>query len=46
MVDYLALVGDSSDDIPGVAGIGPKTAQPLIQQFGHLESIYENIDKI
>ncbi|MCB9206912.1 MAG: DNA polymerase I [Ignavibacteriales bacterium] len=46
MVDYLALVGDSSDDIPGVAGIGPKSAQPLIEQFGTLESIYENIDKI
>jgi DNA polymerase-1 len=46
MVDFLALVGDSSDDIPGVAGIGPKTAQPLIQQFGTLENIYENIDKI
>ncbi|MCB0752429.1 MAG: DNA polymerase I, partial [Ignavibacteriae bacterium] len=46
MVDYLALIGDSSDDIPGVAGIGPKTAQPLIDQFGHLENIYENIDKI
>ena len=46
MIDFLALVGDSSDDIPGVAGIGPKTAQPLIEQFGHIESIYENIDKI
>ncbi len=46
MVDYLALVGDSSDDIPGVAGIGPKTAQPLIEQFGTLENIYNNIDKI
>lgn len=46
MVDFLALVGDSSDDIPGVAGIGPKTAQPLIAQFGHIESIYENLDKI
>jgi len=46
MIDYLALVGDSSDDIPGVAGIGPKTAQPLIQQFGTIESIYKNIDSI
>ena len=46
MVDYLALVGDSSDDIPGVAGIGPKTAQPLILRFGTLENIYNNIDKI
>jgi len=46
MIDFLALVGDSSDDIPGVAGIGPKTAQPLIDQFGSIEKIYENIDKI
>ena len=46
MIDYLALVGDASDDIPGVAGIGPKTAIPLLQQFGTLENIYENIDNI
>lgn len=46
MVDYLALVGDSSDDIPGVAGVGPKTAQPLIDKFGTLENIYNNIDRI
>ncbi|MFZ1289688.1 MAG: 5'-3' exonuclease H3TH domain-containing protein, partial [Melioribacteraceae bacterium] len=46
MVDYLALVGDSSDDIPGVAGIGPKSAQPLIQKFGNLENIYKNLENI
>ncbi len=46
MIDYLALVGDSSDDIPGVAGIGPKTAVPLIQQFKTLENIYKNLDQI
>lgn len=46
MIDYLALVGDSSDDIPGVAGIGPKTALPLIQQFKTVENIYKNLDRI
>ncbi|MCF8260442.1 MAG: DNA polymerase I [Melioribacteraceae bacterium] len=46
MIDFLALVGDSSDDIPGVAGIGPKSATPLIQEFGSVESIYDNIEKI
>jgi DNA polymerase-1 len=46
MIDYLALVGDASDDIPGVAGIGPKTAVPLIQKFKTLENIYKNIDQI
>ncbi len=46
MIDYLALVGDSSDDIPGVAGVGPKTATPLIQKFGSIENLYENIDKV
>lgn len=46
MVDYLALVGDSSDDIPGVKGVGPKTAAPLIKDYKTVENIYENIDKI
>ena len=43
-VDMKALMGDSSDNIPGVRGIGEKTAASLIQNFGTLEGIYENID--
>ncbi len=43
-VDMKALMGDSSDNIPGVAGVGEKTASGLIQNFGTLEDIYENID--
>ncbi len=46
MIDYLALIGDKSDDIPGIAGVGPKTAIPLIQEFGNIEGIYKNINKI
>jgi DNA polymerase-1 len=46
MIDYLALVGDSSDNVPGVKGVGEKTALPLIQQFGSIENIYKNLDKI
>ncbi len=46
MIDYLALVGDSSDNIPGVRGVGEKTALPLIQQFGSIENIYKNLDKV
>lgn len=46
MIDYLALIGDSSDDIPGVKGIGPKSAVPLIQKYGTVENIYKHIDEI
>lgn len=46
VVDYLSICGDTSDNIPGVPGFGPKKAQSLIEQFGNLESIYENLDKI
>jgi len=45
-VDYLALVGDSSDNIKGVAGIGPKGAEKLLAQFDSLEDIYEHLDDI
>ena len=43
-VDMKALMGDSSDNIPGVAGVGKKTAQTLIENFSTLEGIYENIE--
>lgn len=46
MTDYLALIGDSSDNVPGVKGIGPKGAVPLIQQYGTVENIYAHIDEI
>lgn len=46
VIDVLALTGDSVDNVPGVKGIGEKTAIPLIQQFGSLENLYENLDKI
>ena len=45
-IDYLALVGDSSDNIPGVKGIGPKGAITLLEQFGSVEDIYNNIDQV
>lgn len=46
MRDFLALMGDSSDNIPGVKGIGKKTAAELLDQFGTLEKLYQNLDKI
>ena len=46
IIDLKALQGDSSDNIPGVAGIGEKTAVKLLQEFGTVENIYDNIDKI
>ncbi|MFZ3233503.1 MAG: 5'-3' exonuclease H3TH domain-containing protein, partial [Patescibacteria group bacterium] len=46
VVDYLAIVGDASDNIPGIQGFGPKKAEALITQFGSLESIYENLEAI
>ena len=46
LVDFKALVGDSSDNYPGVSGIGPKTATELIQKYGSLDKIYKNLEKI
>lgn len=45
-VDLKALMGDQSDNIPGVGGIGEKTALKLIQEYGSLDGVYENIDSI
>lgn len=46
LADYLALIGDTSDNIPGVAGIGPKSALELIKEYGTVEQIYANINTI
>jgi len=46
VVDILALMGDAADNIPGVKGVGPKTASELISEFGSLENLYQNLDKI
>lgn len=44
MIDYLSLIGDVSDNIPGVSGVGPKTAVSLLAKWGSLEAIYENLE--
>ncbi|NIP60739.1 MAG: 5'-3' exonuclease, partial [Gemmatimonadetes bacterium] len=44
--DYLALIGDSSDNIPGAKGIGPKTAVKLIDQYGGVDEILEHADEV
>jgi DNA polymerase-1 len=46
LIDYKALVGDTSDNVPGVRGVGDKTATKLLQQYGSLEAIYEHLDEI
>ena len=46
LVDFLALAGDSVDNIPGVKGVGPKTAVALLNEFGDLDSLYAGLDRI
>ncbi|MCL2892012.1 DNA polymerase I [Brenneria tiliae] len=46
IIDFLALMGDASDNIPGVPGVGEKTAQALLQGLGGLDVLYANLDKI
>ena len=46
IIDFLALMGDSSDNIPGVPGVGEKTAQALLQGIGSLKQIYSDLDKV
>ena len=46
MLDMLALAGDAADNIPGVPGIGPKTAEALLQTFSSIEQLYDRIDEV
>ena len=46
LADYLSLVGDPVDDVPGVPGIGAKTATCLLQHFGSLQRLYQNLDEV
>ncbi len=46
IIDLKGLAGDSSDNIPGVPGVGPKTAQKLLDQFGSLEAVFDRIDEV
>jgi DNA polymerase-1 len=44
--DFLALTGDTSDNVPGVPGVGPKTASDLLAQFGSIDAIYAGLDRV
>jgi DNA polymerase I len=46
VVDYLSLVGDAVDNVPGIPGIGPKTASELLVKFGTLDNLFEHVDKV
>ncbi|NPA45881.1 MAG: DNA polymerase I [Chlorobi bacterium] len=46
VIDYLAMTGDSVDNVPGIPGVGDKTAKKFLAQFGSLEGLYENLDQL
>ncbi len=46
ITDFMALMGDQSDNVPGVRGVGPQTATQLIQRFGSIENLYQHLDEI
>jgi DNA polymerase-1 len=46
MVAYLALMGDAADGLPGCRGVGPKTAEDLLHNYGDLEAIYEDLESL
>ena len=46
VVDYLGMVGDAVDNIPGIAGVGPKTASKLLKKYGSLEEVYTSIENL
>lgn len=46
IIDYLAIIGDTSDNIPGVPGVGPKSATPMLNGIGDLKAIYENLEQV
>ncbi|MBU4561522.1 DNA polymerase I [bacterium] len=46
ITDFMALMGDQSDNVPGVRGVGPKTATQLIQKYGNIENLYHHLDEI
>jgi len=46
VIDYLGMMGDASDNIPGIPGVGDKTAKKFLREYGSMEGLYENLDKL
>ncbi len=46
VIDVLALMGDAADNIPGAPGVGPKTAMKLISEYGSIEELFKNTEKL